>query len=161
MVRKTQKADTKATPKTDDTKVAAEQAGTTSDSGKTILLTGRVKKLSPKSDSHIQYELAEGQEGKRYLRLSGNESGGLFSREWLALEPLLTLLEGTEGKPFKSSLLKPLFKGGSSNNAGFLAAVLRDTGLLTAAGQSIFIHELSKEYQTNKTRLLDTQSPST
>jgi len=46
-----------------------------------IVLSGKGKKLSPKTDSHVFFDLAKNDEdGELYLRLSSNEGGGLHSK---------------------------------------------------------------------------------
>ncbi|MDY7893088.1 hypothetical protein UXH10_21080, partial [Aeromonas caviae] len=51
-------------------------------------------------------------------------------------------------KPFKSSVMKRLFKGGSANNAGFLSAILRSDGLklVQKADGNPMLHELVPDY---------------
>jgi hypothetical protein len=60
-----------------------------------------------------------------YLRLMANGSGGLFSKDWIPLSKIESVLEVQPTTGFTSGVFRPLFKGASANNAGFLAAVLR------------------------------------
>jgi hypothetical protein len=59
-------------------------------------------------------------------------------------------------RPFKSTALKPAFKGASANNAGFLAGALRadDIGLITQSGSSVFLHVLATDFDEKKAKLL-------
>jgi hypothetical protein len=61
------------------------------------LLVGHAPKLSSKSQGLIGYEVALNTDDKsRYLRLTSNDSGGLFSKEWVKLDDLYELLEAME-----------------------------------------------------------------
>ncbi|EDM69292.1 hypothetical protein PE36_07387 [Moritella sp. PE36] len=122
-----------------------------------IVLSGKGKKLSPKTTNHVFFDIAEhDEEGELYIRLSGNEGGGLHSKEWINLTTLIAILDEQVDKPFKSTALKPAFKGASSNNAGFLAGVLRsdDIGLIVQSGTSVFLHVLADDYEQKKAKLL-------
>ncbi|MCJ8350848.1 hypothetical protein [Moritella sp.] len=122
-----------------------------------IVLSGKGKKLSPKTTNHVFFDVAEhDEEGELYIRLSGNEGGGLHSKEWINLSKLFAILDEQVDKPFKSTALKPAFKGASANNAGFLAGVLRsdDIGLIIQSGTSVFLHVLAADYEDKKAKLL-------
>ncbi|QUM75086.1 hypothetical protein HWV00_01865 [Moritella sp. 24] len=122
-----------------------------------IVLSGQGKKLSPKTDNHVFFDLAKhDEEGDLYLRLSGNEGGGLHSKEWIPLQSITTILDEQGQKPFKSTVLKSVLKSLSANNSGFLAGVLRssDIGLITQSGKSVFLHVLAADYEEKKARLL-------
>jgi hypothetical protein len=122
-----------------------------------VIEDGKALKLSPKTQNHVFYQLAKKEEDNSlYIRMSGNEGGGLHSKEWVSLNSILTLLDEMKDKPLKSTLLKPVFKGGSANNCGFMAAVLRcnEIGLLTQSEKSVFVHQLHTDYDNNKAKLL-------
>ncbi|GHA67493.1 hypothetical protein ACFFLZ_10260 [Photobacterium aphoticum] len=113
-----------------------------------VVLNGMAKKLSPKTENKVFYELAVHDDlNAIYLRISGNEGGGLHSKEWIALDDIFAVLDSQKDKPFKSTVLKSLFKGGSANNVGFLAACLRDMSLTVPAEKSVFLHSLTPEYE--------------
>ncbi|MEZ9275515.1 hypothetical protein AB4121_08905 [Vibrio sp. 10N.286.54.B2] len=113
-----------------------------------IVLNGKAKKLSQQTENKVFYELAVHDVlNAMYLRLSGNEGGGLHSKEWIALEDIFAVLDSQKSKPFKSTVLKSVFKGGSANNVGFLAACLRDIALTIPAGKAMFLHTLAPEYE--------------
>ena len=82
------------------------------------------------------------EDGKLYLRLSSNEGGGLHSKEMVLLQSIFTILDKQGQKPFKSTVLKLIFRSLSANNSGFLAGILRssDIGLITQSGKSVFLH---------------------
>ena len=58
-------------------------------------------------------------EGRYALRITANDTGGLFSKHWLSLDDILALLDILKDAPFKSVALKALFVRGSANNHGF------------------------------------------
>lgn len=126
-----------------------------------VVLNGKAKKLSPKTENKVFYELAVHDElNAMYLRLSGNEGGGLHSKEWIDLENIFAVLGTQTDKPFKSTVLKSVFKGSSANNVGFLAACLRDMAITIPAEKSVFLHVLAAEYEQRceKLRSLTTSS---
>lgn len=110
-------------------------------------------KLNPKTQNHIFFDVAVKQaDNKLYLRMSGNEGGGLHSKEWLPIEPILSLIDKYQGQSFKSTIFNSLFKGSSANNAGFLGAVLRSPalGLLKASDVALFQHQVPTDYEAKK-----------
>lgn len=110
-------------------------------------------KLNPKTQNHIFFDVAVKEEdNKLYLRMSGNEGGGLHSKEWLPVEPILSLIDKYQGQSFKSTIFNSLFKGSSANNAGFLGAVLRSPalGLLKASDVALFQHQVPTDYEAKK-----------
>ena len=122
-----------------------------------IVLSGQGKKLSPKTDNHVFFDLAiHDEDGELYLRLSGNEGGGLHSKNWVQLETIIKILDEQGEKPFKSTVLKSVFTSSSANNSGFLAGILRsnDIGLITQSGKSVFLHVLAADYEEKKAELL-------
>jgi hypothetical protein len=126
------------------------------------VLIGMAPKLSAKSTGLIGYEIAVNEENKcRYLRLTSNDSGGLFSKEWVNLEDIYIILESLAGKkPFKSSTFKPIIKGGSANNVSFLSAVLRceEVALIVQSHKNQFLHVIHTKW-TNHREHLSTLPP--
>ena len=114
------------------------------------LLNHTAEKLSTRSEGLIFYAIGRHEEsGELFLKITGNQGGGLHSKEWIALSAIDDVLRSLPAdKPFKSSVMKRLFKGGSANNAGFLSAILRSDGLkLTQkAGGNPMLHELVPDY---------------
>jgi hypothetical protein len=108
------------------------------------VLVGFAPKLSTKATGKVGYELSlNDDDSKLYLRLTSNDSGGLFSKEWVSIDDTLDLLDkqGTD-KPFKSSVFKAVIKGGSANNVSFFSAVMRseDIALVVKSEKSQFLH---------------------
>ena len=111
----------KATKKKEETSTEAKVEEPTV----TIIKTAQAAKLSPRGDGLISYQLARRGDAL-LLRISGNESSGRFSKEWVAVEKIRDALskipKGTES--FKTALLlRAAWKGKSSCNGGFAAAI--------------------------------------
>ncbi|MEZ9765850.1 hypothetical protein AB4278_23500 [Vibrio splendidus] len=120
-----------------------------------IVLEGKAKKLSPKTQNHVFYELSVHDDlNALFLRLSGNEGGGLHSKEWVAFEDIIAVLNEQDDKPFKSTVFKFVFKGGSANNAGFMAAALRGLLLILPSEKSVFLHVLAPDYEQRRDELM-------
>lgn len=154
---------------------AVRQSGKTTKSGKKSGLTvkaapvdpyfgftlvipqGKAVKLNPKTNNHVFFEVAIKADDKTlHIRMSGNEGGGLHSKEWLALTLICELIEKHQGQSFKSTIFNPLFKGSSANNAGFLGAVLRceKIGLLNASNVALYQHQVPADYVARKAVLM-------
>ncbi|MGR5461261.1 hypothetical protein [Vibrio alfacsensis] len=113
-----------------------------------IVQNGKAKKLNPKTENKVFYELSVHDDlNTLHIRLASNEGGGLHSKEWIPIEEIFAILDSQKDKPFKSTVLKSVFKGGSANNVGFLAACLRDMSLTIPAEKSVFLHSLAPEYE--------------
>jgi len=120
-----------------------------------IVQQGQGRKLSPKTDNHVFFELAVNDEDNSlYLRISGNEGGGLHSKEWINFQTIIDLLDQQVNKPFKSTLIKPVFSGSSANNSAFLCSILREIGLIIQSGNSVFLHVLAENYDERRAELL-------
>ncbi|MGE6101798.1 hypothetical protein ACLH0B_21520 [Aeromonas salmonicida] len=114
------------------------------------LLNHTAEKLSTRSEGLIFYAIGRHEEcGELFLKITGNQGGGLHSKEWIALSAIDDVLRSLPAdKPFKSSIMKRLFNGGSANNAGFLSAILRSDGLklIQKADGNPMLHELVPDY---------------
>ncbi|NOJ02075.1 hypothetical protein F0240_19955 [Vibrio kanaloae] len=120
-----------------------------------IALEGKAKKLSPKTENHVFYEIAIHDEEKElYIRMTGNQGGGLHSKEKILLKDITAVLDVQGDKPFKSSVMKCVFSGQSANNAGFMAACCRGLGLIIQSEKSVFLHVLAPDYEQRRDELL-------
>lgn len=99
-----------------------------------LLKESHAPKVSKFGKGEITYQiLADMERTDLLIAITGNKGGGYFSREKItfrAVEACLTQIESTV--PFPSSTFKHAFTGRSSNNAGFLVAILRAEGLINA-----------------------------
>ena len=120
-----------------------------------IVREGKAKKLSPKTENHLFYEITIHQgEKELYIRISGNQGGGLYCRRWIPLKDITAVLDVQGDKPFKSSVLKCVFSGQSANNAGFMAACCRGLGLIIQSEKSVFLHVLAPDYEQRRDEIL-------
>ena len=99
----------------------------------TVIKSAKAPKISARASGLLHYEVGKSDEDRYALRITANDTGGLFSKHWLSLDDILALLDILKDAPFKSVALKALFVRGSANNHGFLAAILRAEKLLVAA----------------------------
>lgn len=113
-------------------------------------------KLGKRAEGGIHYQIVTDINRHDLLvSITGNDSGGYFSRELVALTNVDACLAKCEaGKAFPSKALKDAFVGLSSNNAGFLAAILRSEGLLSAAPDADSKHIAIGNVEAWKTALL-------
>ncbi|MDF4613925.1 hypothetical protein P3434_22990 [Vibrio parahaemolyticus] len=120
-----------------------------------IVREGKAKKLSPKTENHVFYQIAlHDEENELHIRMSGNEGGGLHSKEWIPLKDITSVLDVQGDKPFKSSVMKCVFSGQSANNAGFMCGVCRGLGLIIQSEKSVFLHVLATDYEQRRDELL-------
>ncbi|MHA2733991.1 hypothetical protein [Vibrio alginolyticus] len=120
-----------------------------------IVREGKAKKLSPKTENHVFYEIAlHDEENELYIRMTGNQGSGLHSKEWIPLKDITAVLDVQGDKPFKSSVMKCVFSGQSANNAGFMAACCRGLGLIIQSEKSVFLHVLATDYEQHRDELL-------
>lgn len=122
-----------------------------------LLKAATAKKLGKKSEGGISYRiLADADRKSLYLSITENiGGGGYFSREivpFAKVEACITKRE--QEKPFPSKTFKEAFTGRSSNNAGFLAAILHSESLLAAASDIDSQHVIVGDWAAWKTSLL-------
>lgn len=100
----------------------------------TLIAQHTIAKLSERAVGRMTYQIAVGASGTVYVSVNANEGGGCFSQEWIAMPHLRSVLAPhlDSGKSFPTSVLRAAFVSRSTNNAGFLAALLRHAGLLQA-----------------------------
>ena len=108
----------------------------------TVIKSAKTPKISARASGLLHYDVGKNDEGRYALRITANDTGGLFSKHWLSLDDILALLDILKDAPFKSVALKALFVRGSANNHGFLAAILRAEKLLVAAEPNSPFHRV-------------------
>lgn len=143
--------------------VAADQATETTDAinpdtGYTFLIDkGVASKLSPKSAGAVFFQLAvKNEDNSLHLRISGNEGGGLHSKEWVSVTAIIELLKPLKDQHFKSNVFKKVMVGKSSNNVSFLSGILRsaDIGLIQPSPEGTFLHQLPADFELKCKTLL-------
>src|SRR5476649_1964357 len=121
-----------------------------------VLKDGTAPKLGARAEGGIRYQvLADTDRQHLYVAITGNESGGYFSRERVPFDKIEACLDALDAdKPFPSKTFKEAFIGRSSNNAGFLVAAMRKEGLLAAAPDSEAQHVRHGDMATWKKEML-------
>ncbi|MCD2515509.1 hypothetical protein LQ564_04200 [Massilia sp. G4R7] len=147
---------------TDTTSIGDVPAETTGASGLRpcwLLKSAKANKLGKHAEGGIHYQiLTDSQRQDPSFRIVGNEGGGYFSKEVVAFGNVeACLATHPQEQPFPSKLLQTAFTGRSSNNAGFLAAILRAEGLLTLAPDTEGRHVISGDWAAWKASVLAEQ----
>ena len=119
----------------------------------TVIKSSKAPKISARASGLLHYDVGKNDEGRYALRITANDTGGLFSKHWLSLDDILALLDILKDAPFKSVALKALFVRGSANNHGFLAAILRSEKLLVAAEPNSPFHRVGLSLSDWSTQL--------
>ena len=83
------------------------------------------------SGGTLTYELGT-DKNEHHIRIAANAGGGRFSDEWVSVKKIEDLLKNA-GPSFSSTLFREVFVSKSTNNAGFLAAILKAEGLIGPA----------------------------
>jgi len=108
----------------------APETTTATDPGEpmvTILKTATAAKLSPRGGGELTYQVGR-MDNTVLLRIHKNDSSGRFSNEWVGVESIRrSLAQLPKGaSSFKGAVaLRSAWKGQSSCNSGFGAAILR------------------------------------
>lgn len=94
-----------------------------------ILKVGTCPSLSQKSQ--LTYHVGCNDKSELFFRVYANSSSGYFSREWVSLNAIQEAFAKTlEEGVIKSSLMRGLFVGQSTNTPGFVFAALLTEGLV-------------------------------
>lgn len=102
-----------------------------------ILSHGSSPKLSARGVGNLEYEVGiDDETDDFYIRIAGNASSGAYSTKWVNLNEIRAILDGVEEETFKAVVLRDLYVGQSSCNAGFAAAILRTLGVLISVDKT-------------------------
>lgn len=120
------------------------------------LKLAQAAKTSQRAEGLITYRLLSNPERNEvFVMIDANEGGGYFSHEavpFSKIEACLIGLQANQLLPAKT--FRAAYIGKSSNNAGFLTAILRVEKLLTAAGDSAYQHQVSGDWSKWKSDTL-------
>lgn len=121
-----------------------------------LLKSDQAKKLGKQAKGSVGYQvLTDDTRQDVSLTIVSNDSGGYFSREVVQMVQVQACISSIKpGQPFPSKLLQAAFKGRSSNNAGFLAAILRQEELLALAPETEGQHIICGDWAAWKLGLL-------
>jgi hypothetical protein len=98
-----------------------------------ILKISTCGKVTLPDDHTLTYNIGYDTNQKTLLaRITDNDTGGLFSNEWITLDDIITTIEKrpTPDTSFNARIFTPLYTSASANNAGFLAAALKAENIL-------------------------------
>lgn len=121
-----------------------------------LLKSSKAAKVSKYGKGEVRYEVTSDIDRHNlYIQITGNEGGGYFSREKVPFEAIEACLAGTETvQAFPSSTFKHAFSGRSSNNSGFMVAILRAEGLISVSATPGTKYEKSGDWQAWKASML-------
>ena len=151
-----------ATPSSDVQADISPEKPAVPDRSHWLLKSAKANKLGKYSEGGIAYQVhADTDRVHLFITITGNDGGGYYSRERVPFQKVEACLGKCEaGKPFPSKALKDAFVGRSSNNAGFMVAVLRAEGLLCAAPSAETQHALVGDWDAwKKTMLAEPGAP--
>jgi hypothetical protein len=120
------------------------------------LKLGKAAKAGARSQGSIHYRLLTDQKHRQlYITLVANDSSGGFSREIVPFARIESAVQGLDvNKPISSKRFQSCFISRSQNNAGFLAAVLRQENLLKAVPEAAHQHAIAPDWSNWKTAML-------
>ena len=106
-----------------------------------ILKTASCPSLSGKSQ--LTFNIGCNLAGEVHFQVCGNTGGGYWNDDWVAQSSIQAVLDRlTKGAPITSATLRPIYALKSTNSPGFLAAVLKDIGLLQPSKDKPRCYEL-------------------
>ena len=113
-----------------------------------ILRKATCNSLSGRSE--LTYEF--GHNKKILFRISENTGSGHYSSAWIPLDAILALLDKAKG-PFSLSVFKSIYVSQSTNNTGFLGAVLKKEGLIVCEKRQ-YLRKDTKPFMAELNKLI-------
>ena len=93
--------------------------------------------------SQLTFNIGCNTVGEIQFQVTGNDGGGYFNDDWVAQSSIQAVLDRLpKGAPITSATLRPIYALKSTNSPGFLAAVLKDIGLLQPSKDKPRCYEL-------------------
>ena len=103
-----------------------------------VIYTGECSSLSERSI--LTYAIGRhAEDGTLHLAITGNSGGGMWCKDWASASAIQDVVLGETGLTAKS--FHCIHPGKSVNSGGFLAAVLKDLGLIRANAENSRLHE--------------------
>lgn len=101
-----------------------------------VLYCEKCNKLTTRGVGQLQYEIGiEEKSQEAFIRIVSSGSSGAFSKAWIKIEDIKIQLGDPDENGFRATGLSDLFKGRSTNNHGFLAAVLRHLNVFSTEAE--------------------------
>lgn len=138
---KTKKANSAELPSKQSSKPAANASPDAPEFNIKVVRAGSCPSL--KDTGVLDYEVGADGIGQTYFRITANNAGGFWSKEWVAWNQILYVF--TNHEQITSIQFRGLFKGKSVNSAGFLVAALKDQGLLERKPGKTRYYQLTQE----------------
>jgi hypothetical protein len=110
-----------------------------------ILKISTCGKVTLPDDHTLTYNIGYDTADKTlHLRITDNDTGGLFSNEWITLDDIVTTIEKrpSPDTSLNAKIFTSLYKSQSANNAGFLSAALKAECILVSFKDSKRLHDL-------------------
>jgi len=121
-----------------------------------LLKTASAPKLGKNSEGKIHYQILTTEARvEPAIQIVSNDGGGYHSKELVPfhkIEDCVSTL--ADGDAFPSKAFQAAYTGRSSNNAGFLAAILRAEGLLALAPDTEGRHIIAGDWSKWQSALL-------
>lgn len=105
---------------------------------------GKAAKNGPRAKGFVHYRILKDQATDiLYFMMVGNDGKGCYSPEAIPFTSLFHCIKALPPKTFiASKVFQPVFVGKSTNNPGFLAAILHAEGLLQPAPDKVHLHQI-------------------
>ena len=132
---------TSANPVTETEPVADTEPNPETNPEIRVLKTATCKSLSGKSK--LTFNIGCNPAGEIQFQVTGNDGGGYWNDDWVAQSSIQAVLDRLpKGSPITSATFRTIYPSKSTNSPGFLAAVLRDIGLLQPSKDKPRCYEL-------------------
>ncbi len=116
--------------------------------------TNTAQKLGRNGGGIMFKVLADAERQRLFLTITGNDGGGYFSREVVALDAIEECLPTDRTQPFAAKVFARAFQGKSANQPGFAAAVMRSLQLLGPVEAKPYLHIVTGDWLAWKTAML-------
>lgn len=119
--------------------------------------TGTASKAGRHSTGSLSYAiLRDAGASEAYFIVTGNTSGGYYSREAVPFSRIeQCLAELPAESPIPARALRPAFRGKSANDGGFLLALLRHEGLLAPSPEAPTVNVRQGDWAAWRQAVLD------
>lgn len=121
-----------------------------------LLKSASAPKLGKNSEGKIHYQILTTEARvEPAIQIVSNDGGGYHSKELVPFHKIEECVSPlSNGEAFASKALQAAYTGRSSNNAGFLAAILRNEGLLALAPDTEGRHIIAGDWGNWQSALL-------
>ena len=122
-----------------------------------IIKKSTCPKLSSRAKGELTYHIGHDDKNKSLLfRVTANSGGGFFSKEWIALDDIVSTIDEQDSDTYKAIIFIPLYASKVANNHGFLAAALRSESVLESVEDQPLSHTLGnvKAFKTAMAKLV-------